>query len=76
VWALLRHRLGWSVQRLLRRAVERDQDTIDRWVADRWPRIKRNAQRRKACLVFFDESALSLTPTSAAPGRPGASRRR
>ena len=73
VWALLRHRLGWSVQRPLRRAAERDQDAIHRWVADRWPRIKRNAQRRRACLVF-DESALSLTPNvrrSWAPrGRP------
>jgi transposase len=32
VWALLRHRLGWSVQRPKRRAVERDQAAIDRWV--------------------------------------------
>jgi transposase len=40
VWALLRHRLGWSVQRPVRRAAERDQDVIDRWVKERWPRIK------------------------------------
>jgi transposase len=40
VWALLRHRLGWSVQRPKRRAVERDQVAIDRWVKERWPRIK------------------------------------
>jgi transposase len=39
VWALLRHRLGWSVQRPVRRAAERDQDAIDRWVAEDWPRI-------------------------------------
>jgi transposase len=39
VWALLRHRLGWSVQRPVRRAAERDQDAIDRWVKVRWPRI-------------------------------------
>jgi transposase len=26
VWALLRHRLGWTVQRPKRRAAERDQD--------------------------------------------------
>ena len=41
LWALLRHRLGWSVQRPKRRAVERDQDAIGRWVKERWPRIKR-----------------------------------
>ena len=40
VWALLHHRLGWSVQRPRRRAAERDQDAIDRWVKERWPQIK------------------------------------
>jgi transposase len=39
VWALLRHRLGWSVQRPRRRAAERDQAAIDRWVKEDWPRI-------------------------------------
>jgi transposase len=39
VWALLHHRLGWSVQRPRRRAAERDQAAIDRWVKERWPRI-------------------------------------
>jgi transposase len=39
VWALLHHRLGWSVQRPRRRAVERDQTAIDRWVKQDWPRI-------------------------------------
>jgi hypothetical protein len=62
VWAVLRHRLGWSVQLPVRRAAERDQDAIDRWIAQDWPRIKQNADRRSACVVFFDESALSLTP--------------
>jgi transposase len=37
VWALLRHRLGWSVQRPRRRAAERDQAAIDRWVKEDWP---------------------------------------
>jgi transposase len=40
VWALLRHRLGWSVQRPGRRAAERDQAAIDRWVKEDWPAIK------------------------------------
>ncbi len=40
VWALLRHRLGWTVQRPVRRAAERDQAAIDRWVKERWPQIK------------------------------------
>jgi hypothetical protein len=40
VWALLQHRLGWSLQRPRRRASERDQAAIDRWVKERWPQIK------------------------------------
>jgi transposase len=40
VWALLRHRLGWTVQRPARHAVERDETAIARWVAQEWPRIK------------------------------------
>jgi transposase len=40
VWALPHYRLGWSVQRPKRRAAERDQDAIDRWVKQRWPQIK------------------------------------
>jgi transposase len=39
VWALLCHRLGWSVQRPRRRAAERDQAAIDHWDAERWPRM-------------------------------------
>jgi transposase len=40
VWALLQYRLGWTLQRPKRRAVERDQAAIDWWVKERWPRIK------------------------------------
>lgn len=41
VWRLLTVRLGWSLQRPERRAVERDEAAIARWVAHEWPRIKR-----------------------------------
>ncbi|MGH2456963.1 MAG: winged helix-turn-helix domain-containing protein [Acidimicrobiales bacterium] len=41
VWKLLRDKLGWSRQRPARRAVERDDAAIARWVATDWPRIKR-----------------------------------
>jgi transposase len=46
VWKLLRDKLGWTRQRPARRAVERDDDAIARWVATDWPRIKRGAPRR------------------------------
>jgi transposase len=41
VWKLLRDKLGWSRQRPARRAVERDDEAVARWVAVEWPRIKR-----------------------------------
>jgi transposase len=41
VWAILRHRLGWTVQRPRRHAAERDQAAIDHWVKTDWPRIKK-----------------------------------
>jgi transposase len=40
VWRLLR-RLGWSLQRPARRAVERDEQAIAAWVRRDWPRIKK-----------------------------------
>lgn len=39
-WRLLRH-LGWSRQRPARRARERDERAIARWIRHRWPRIKK-----------------------------------
>ncbi|GAA1287868.1 hypothetical protein GCM10009579_58900 [Streptomyces javensis] len=41
VWRLLTGRLGRSLQRPQRRAVERDESEIARWVTHEWPRIKR-----------------------------------
>ncbi|MEU9456641.1 winged helix-turn-helix domain-containing protein [Streptomyces sp. NPDC048277] len=41
VWRLLTGRLGWSLQRPQRRAVERDDAEIARWIAHEWPRIKK-----------------------------------
>jgi transposase len=41
VWKLLRHQLGWSLQRPTRRARERNEQAIRQWVATDWPRIKK-----------------------------------
>ena len=37
----LLHVLGWSPQKPQRRAVERDEDEIRRWVKEEWPRVKK-----------------------------------
>jgi transposase len=39
VWRVLRQ-MGWSVQRPARRAAERDEAAIQRWVKQDWPRIR------------------------------------
>jgi transposase len=47
VWVILRHRLGWTLQRPERRASERDEQAIARWVQQEWPRVKKGpAQNR------------------------------
>jgi transposase len=37
----LLHDLGWSPQKPTRRAVERDEQQIRRWVREDWPRVKK-----------------------------------
>jgi len=48
VWKLLRQ-LGWSCQRPERRAAERDETTVRRWLKYRWPRIKKKRAPRGPC---------------------------
>jgi len=60
---VLKRRLGWTSQKPQRRAKERDEDGIRRWVEQQFPRIVRQARARDAHLVFPDESCFQLTPT-------------
>jgi transposase len=41
VWYLLRNQLDWTWQRPARRATERDDAAIERWVKKRWPQVKK-----------------------------------
>jgi transposase len=41
VWYILRDQLGWTWQRPARRAVERNDEAIERWVKQRWPQLKK-----------------------------------
>jgi transposase len=60
---ILKRRLGWTSQKPRRRARERDDKEVARWVGDEFPRIVREAWRRSAYLAFLDESGFFLTPT-------------
>jgi transposase len=39
---------GWSPQRPLQRATQRDEDAIARWYAERWPRLKKGRPPKDA----------------------------
>jgi transposase len=43
VWKVLR-RMGWSRQRPARQAAERDDEAIEQWVNDRWPKLKKTLE--------------------------------
>jgi transposase len=60
---ILKRRLGWTSQKPRRKARERNDKEVARWVGDEFPRIVREAFRRRAYLVFLDESGFFLTPT-------------
>jgi len=45
VWHILRN-LGWSCQKPQVRARERDEDAIEKWRKQDWPRIKKSPKKR------------------------------
>jgi transposase len=59
---LLRRRLNWTSHKPQRRARERNDKEVERWKADEFPRILREAYRRGAHIAFLDESGFMLTP--------------
>lgn len=60
---ILKQRLGWTSQKPRRKARERDDKEVERWLGDELPRILREAFRRQAHVVFLDESGFQLTPS-------------
>jgi hypothetical protein len=60
---VLKQRLGWTSQKPKRKARERDDKEVERWLDDDYRRIIREAWQRSAYLVFLDESGFFLTPT-------------
>jgi transposase len=60
---ILRSRLRWSSQKPQACAREQNAKEVERWRADEFPRILRDAWRRQARLIFLDEAGFMLTPT-------------
>jgi transposase len=58
VWRLLK-RMRWSLQRPARKAVERNEAEIARWVAEEWPRIKQMPKHAEPGFVSSTRRASS-----------------
>jgi transposase len=54
--------LRWTPQVPIRRAIQRDEDAIQRWRDEVWPELLRRARRERRVLVFEDESGFYLLP--------------
>lgn len=65
---------GWSPQRPLPRAKERDEAVIAAWLRRDWPRIKRGLAAPGVPLPSWTRRVTRFGPASARPGRPSVSR--
>ncbi len=54
--------LRWTPQVPIRRAIQRDEQAIQRWREEVWPDLQRRACRQRRVLVFEDESGFYLLP--------------
>ena len=54
--------LEWTPQVPLTRALQRDEQAIERWRVEVWPEIKQRAQKERRTVVFVDESGFYLLP--------------
>jgi transposase len=68
------HARGWSPQRPLPRARERDEALIAAWLRRDWPRIKRGLVVQGGRWPSWMRSGTRFGPPSARPGRPRVSR--
>ena len=55
-------RLNWTPQVPIIRAIQRDEEAIERWRLESWPALKEKARRERRVLVFVDESGFYLLP--------------
>ena len=53
-------RWGMTNQKPTKRATERDERAVKRWLKEEWPKIKEHRRRWQAILYFQDESGVSL----------------
>jgi transposase len=55
--------LQWTPQVPIKRAIQRDEEAIERWRAEVWPQLQQRARNDRRVLVFEDESGFYLLPS-------------
>jgi transposase len=54
--------LCWTPQLPITRAIQRNEEEIERWRSEVWPDLKAQARRERRTLVFVDEAGFYLVP--------------
>ena len=54
--------LGWTPQVPITRAIQREEEAIERWQRDVWPALRRQARRERRTLAFVDKAGFYLLP--------------
>lgn len=54
--------LGWTPQVPLTRAIQRDEEDIERWQREVWPELRRQARRQGRAVILVDEAGFYLLP--------------
>lgn len=60
--ARLLKQLHWTPQIPIQRAIQRDEDAIERWRNEVWPELRKRARLERRVLVFVDEAGFYLLP--------------
>jgi transposase len=60
--ARLLRALGWTPQVPITRAIQRDEEAIERWQREVWPALRARARRERRAPVFVDEAGFYLLP--------------
>lgn len=54
--------MGWTPQIPITRAIQRNEEEIERWRVQTWPKLRSRARKERRTLVFTDESGFYLLP--------------
>jgi hypothetical protein len=59
---LLKQRLRWTRQKPQKHARERNDEEVERWIVEEWPRVLHQTVERHAHIALLDESGFLLAP--------------